>query len=81
MQRTAWTEERLDDLATSVREGFARVDGDLRDLRREFRDESRAARSDLGGRIDRLQGTMHWFGGALILGQFGLIATIIARGV
>lgn len=33
MERGAWTEERLDDLATGMREGFARVDNDIRELR------------------------------------------------
>jgi hypothetical protein len=67
MERTAWTEERLDDLARSMREGFARVDTDLRDLR-----------SDLGGRIERLQSTMNWVGGGIIL---TLIAAILTRGI
>jgi hypothetical protein len=33
MARERWTDERLDDLAEAVRSGFARVDGDLRELR------------------------------------------------
>jgi hypothetical protein len=32
--RKAWTDERLDDLNQRVTEGFARVDADIRDLRR-----------------------------------------------
>ena len=31
--RATWTDERLDDLAESMRTGFARVDQDIRELR------------------------------------------------
>ena len=31
--RATWTDERLDDLAESIRNGFERVDGDIRELR------------------------------------------------
>jgi hypothetical protein len=33
MERTMWTDERLDDLAHKVDVGFERVDRDIRDLR------------------------------------------------
>ena len=33
MSRPAWTDERLDDLAESMRSGFTRVDEDIRELR------------------------------------------------
>jgi hypothetical protein len=33
MERVAWTDERLDDLARTVGAGFARIDADLRELR------------------------------------------------
>jgi hypothetical protein len=33
-----WTDERLDDLALAMREGFARVDRDLAEMRTEIRD-------------------------------------------
>ncbi len=34
MARDAWTDERFDDLNQRFREGFQRVDADIRDLRR-----------------------------------------------
>jgi hypothetical protein len=34
MARESWTDERLDDLKDQVISGFARVDADIRDLRR-----------------------------------------------
>ena len=33
MERTAWTDERLDDLSRRMDAGFERVDRDIRDLR------------------------------------------------
>jgi hypothetical protein len=39
--RATWTDERLDDLARRVDDGFTRIDQELRTLR-----------TDLGGRID-----------------------------
>jgi malate synthase len=36
MERAAWTDERLDDLAEAMRSGFARIDQDLRDIRAEI---------------------------------------------
>ena len=33
MPRATWTDERLDDLSESIRNGFERVDTDIRELR------------------------------------------------
>jgi hypothetical protein len=33
MERTVWTDERLDDLARKMDHGFDRLDRDIRDLR------------------------------------------------
>jgi hypothetical protein len=38
VERTVWTDERLDDLVLAMREGFARVDRDLAEMRTEIRD-------------------------------------------
>lgn len=37
MERIAWTDERLDDLSQRMDAGFARVDGEIRELRTEMR--------------------------------------------
>jgi len=34
--REKWTDERLDDLQAEMRAGFARVDGEIKELRREM---------------------------------------------
>jgi hypothetical protein len=34
--REKWTDERLDDLQAEMRAGFARIDGEIRELRREM---------------------------------------------
>jgi hypothetical protein len=38
MERTMWTDERLDDLSNRVDAGFQRVDDDIRELRTDMRD-------------------------------------------
>jgi hypothetical protein len=87
MERAAWTDERLDDLAESMRTGFARVDQDMRDLRTEVRDgfkdvrtEIAEVRRDLHGEIDALRQTMIRFGGGMLLGFISVLAAILARG-
>jgi hypothetical protein len=37
MERTTWTDERLDDLSRRMDAGFERVDRDMGDLRPEMR--------------------------------------------
>jgi hypothetical protein len=92
MERAAWTDERLDDLLESIRNGFTRTDQDIRDLRAEmtaFRAETRAefasVRGEIRGEIgslrselDALRLTIFRVGGA---GFLGIIAAILARGV
>lgn len=36
MPREKWTDERLDGLQAEMRAGFARVDGEIKELRREM---------------------------------------------
>jgi tetrahydromethanopterin S-methyltransferase subunit G len=73
MPREKWTDERLDDLNKKVdkgfsetkaemREGFARVDADIRELRGEI--------SGLNDRFDALNGR-------LLAGFFVIVAAII----
>jgi hypothetical protein len=82
-QRSTWTDERLDDLSQSVRDGFARTDAELRALRQETRDgldrlstemregfaqqDERSAQNDV--RFDALQR-------ALIIAMAGLITAV-----
>lgn len=87
MERGAWTEERLDDLATSMREGFARVDNDIRDLRgeiaalrTELHGEIGALRTELTAQIDSLRQTMIRVGGGMLVGFISVLAAILTRG-
>lgn len=62
MERVAWTDERLDDLANRMDAGFARVDADIRKLRAE-----------IGG----LRLTLLRVGGGIMIGLVGVIAAIL----
>jgi 3-dehydroquinate synthetase len=88
MERAAWTNERLEDLAEGTRSGFARVDHDIRDLRGEIgslRTEMREGFQQVRGEINDLRtefrAVMFRVGGGVIVGLFGVIAAILARGV
>ena len=62
MERSAWTDERLDDLANRMDAGFARVDADIRELRAE-----------IGG----LRLTLLRVGGGIMIGLVGVIAATL----
>ena len=64
MERTAWTDDRLDDLANRMDAGFARVDADIRELRAE-----------IGG----LRLTLLRVGGGIMVGLVGVIAAILVE--
>ena len=70
MERSAWTDERLDDLANRMDAGFARVDADIRELRAELRFE-------IGG----LRLTLLRVGGGIMVGLVGVIAAVLVSPV
>jgi hypothetical protein len=72
VERSAWTDERLDDLANRMDAGFARVDADIRELRMELRSEIGALRGEVGG----LRLTLLRVGGGIMIGLVGVIAAI-----
>jgi hypothetical protein len=65
IERVAWTDERLDDLARRVDVGFDRVDRDIRELR---------------GVIESLRTTLVRVGGGLMVGLIGVIAAVLSTG-
>jgi chromosome segregation ATPase len=58
MERAAWTEERLDDLLESIRNGFTRTDQDVRDLRAETRNEFSELRTEMRSGFSELRAEM-----------------------
>ena len=62
MESTAWTDDRLDDLANRMDAGFALVDADIRELRAE-----------IGG----LRLTLLRVGDGIMVGLVGVIAAIL----
>jgi hypothetical protein len=87
MERAAWTDQRLDDLAEAMRTGFARVDQDIRDLRAEvagLRVQMHDGFGELRGEVNDLRAefrtVMLRIGGGVIVGLIGVIAAILASG-
>jgi hypothetical protein len=76
MERAAWTDERLDDLAESIRIGFGRLDQDNRDLRRELVE----LRAEMNEQFRELHLLLLRGGGAVIVALIGLIAAVMLRG-
>jgi hypothetical protein len=74
MERAAWTDQRLDDLAARVDAGFRRVDADIRDVRGDIR----GLRTALRGEVDALRITLLRVGGGVIVGLVGVIAAVLA---
>jgi hypothetical protein len=62
VERAAWTDERLDDLANRMDTGFARVDADIRELRAE---------------IGSLRLALVRVGGGIMIGLVGVIAAVL----
>ena len=62
VERVAWTDQRLNDLANRMDAGFARVDADIRELRAE-----------IGG----LRLALLRVGGGIMIGLVGVIAAIL----
>jgi hypothetical protein len=51
MERSTWTDERLDDLARRMDAGFDRVDKDLREVRAEMRSQFGSVRAELRSQV------------------------------
>lgn len=66
MERKAWTDERLDDLAQGMDKGFAEVKGEVKDLRKEMNSRF----NSIDARFDALQRTM-------VLGVVSMSATVV----
>ena len=76
MERSAWTDERIDDLARRMDKGFDRVDADIRDLRRDMQSGLNEIRVELSA----LRVTMFRFGGAMLAALAAVIATNLISG-
>ena len=65
MERVAWTDERLDDLAARMNAGFARIDREIQELRAE---------------IFGLRMATNRVGAGIIVALIGVIAAVFANG-
>jgi len=64
MERTMWSDQRLDDMSRRMDAGFERVDGDIRELRTEIRD---------------LRQLIFMLWGPTMLGIFATIVAVVIR--
>jgi hypothetical protein len=80
MERSAWTDERLDDRFDEIGRRFDRVDQDIREVRTEVREGFAGQRSELDIKIEALRQTMIRIGGGMLLGFISVLAAILARG-
>jgi hypothetical protein len=62
MERTMWTDERLDDLSQRMDAGFDRVDSDIRELR---------------GDVKELRTLLLQLWGSTVVGCIGVIASVL----
>ena len=67
MERTRWTDERLDDRFHSIDRSLERIDRDIRDLRNEMRAGFSELRNELGGEIESLRVLMYRMFGGLVI--------------
>lgn len=82
--RSAWTDERLDDLSLSVREGFARVDGRFNQMESRF-NQMEGRFNQMEGRFDQMEGRLGHLDGridglqrAIMVGSLSLTTAVIA---
>jgi hypothetical protein len=80
MERTTWTDERLDDFSRRMDAGFATVHADLRDLRSEVRADMAELRTELRGELSAFRLTILRVGGGIMVGLVGVIAAVVTHG-
>jgi hypothetical protein len=80
MERGAWTDERLDDLSRRVDAGFERVDGEVRELRREVHEGISGVRTELSSQVGGVRGEMGDLRGELSAQIEALRLTILRVG-
>lgn len=76
MERSAWTDERLDDRFDQIDRRFDQVDRRLDRIETEMR----SGFAELRLEIDGLRATMLRLYGGNLLAMFGLIVAVVVRG-
>ncbi len=81
MERSTWTDERLDEKMTSIDDNFALLRAELREFRSEMRSDINHLRSDvdhLRGDVGGLRSEFTTMQGRLIQIGFSLVGVLIA---
>lgn len=77
MPREKWTDERLDDLQGEMRAGFERVDGEIKELRRDLNQQVNGLRGEMNSRFDKVDARFDALNRNLIAGLIVLVAALI----
>lgn len=75
MERTLWTDERLDDVINRIDSGFDRLERDIGDMRREMHDMGRELRGEISSNLRQLS-QIGWAMVGILIVQ--LIAAVVA---
>ena len=80
MERTSWTDERLDDAMTRIDARFDRLEAEVADLRREMQSGFGDIRREMHDGFAQIHRSM--YNGTLVLGAgyLGLAAAVLAAG-
>jgi hypothetical protein len=79
MERSRWTDERLDDLVTTTRDGFDRVDRRFEQVDKRFEHVDRRF-EQVHSELRELRQWMFRLTMGMSLGFISVLATILARG-
>jgi uncharacterized coiled-coil DUF342 family protein len=77
MPREKWTDERLDDLNKKVNDGFARLDGDIRELRNDLNSQVNGLRGEMNARFERVDARFDALNRNLLASAVAIIAAIL----
>jgi hypothetical protein len=79
--RENWTDERLDDLNKKVDDGFARLDADIRELRRDLNHQVDGLRGEMNDRFNSVDARFDALNRNMIAGFFVIVAAIVGSNV
>jgi hypothetical protein len=84
MERDAWTDERLDDLAAGIDKRFDRVDADIRELRSDMKKGFEGVDKKFEGidqKFERMDARFDSLQNNMLIGLIGLFGSIVGSAI